>query len=244
MLLPKLRQCAIFLSLRFSIAAFLFLSNYLLALAEEQKAEQAINCQTLGYGTDKQHDVSAPGKNQALTKIVRFGGVKIVAERQLLRAYTGSGESDDVVSVKQKDLGEIRGIFINKEGVMAIGDQTNYFVKIKTVLGKARFYGREELPSLYRKPCGVIEILFGACQISDTFFSSELGVAFISGFDKKGLEHSYAFSPGMPMKELGISGKDLFYYVSDVVGSGSALFKMSTGRYYLFDGERFRQCNM
>ncbi len=189
-------------------------------------------------------------KNQRLAKEIIIDGIKVVADRHFLSAYINSDESDDVVSVKQMDYGEIDGIFLDRQkGIIAIGDQASYRVKVKKVSGKAQFYQWEKLPTLYRKRCGVLGQFLGECQIARAYSSKELSVAFASGFDYLGIKRSYAFGLDAvtTVKDLRIPPKGLAYYLFDIPRSGGAVFQgdvgLLRGNYYFFNGNNFLDCN-
>lgn len=208
------------------------------------RACQDLRDKTFSVDTKEPYDT-----NQESTNTLEMDGIKIVAERHTLMAYTSSVEPDDIVSVKQMDYGVVTGIFKDRGlGIIAIGDQTSYRVKIKTIAGKAKFYYRQKLTMLYRNRCSFVTQLWGSCEIANTYFSRELSMAFASGYDHFGARRSYAFGSDSTtsVKELRIPTKGPAFYFFDVPGSGGAAFReyqgLPHGNFYFFDGNEFVDC--
>lgn len=181
------------------------------------------------------------------TEVLRLGSLRVVRRGDHLLAFGSDGtQHDDAVALQQPDYGSVQAVHVDRTGgLVAIGDQLSYRVRVALVDGRARFTSVRRFPLLFGQRCFLLSQLWGTCQPARAVFSPALRAGLIEGFDRWGLARSYAIglAPDDDAMALRAPRGGTPQYRFDVPATGGARFRTRNPAAQLyFDGQRMHEC--
>jgi hypothetical protein len=116
-------------------------------------------------------------------------------------------------SLEQPDYGKVSDLRLAANGdAYVIGQQRTYKVLLTPAADGVALHTKI-LPVLYRKPCGFLWQMVGACQEERAIFSDAVSAVFLSGYDSRGSFKSYVY--GLTGTVLDLSKEAAPNYQSD-----------------------------
>lgn len=126
-------------------------------------------------------------------EVMRVGAARVRWQGNFLLAsttlpmQTQDRPPDDVLAISQPDYGQVRDVQPDRAGgLVVLGDQVSYRVQVTLQDGRARFGPRVTFPTLWARPCGLLQRWAGQCQPSRAFYSPALQAALMEGYDRSG----------------------------------------------------------